>query len=76
MHKSLVRAHLHYGDMIYDQAFNATFHGKVESAQYNTALAITDAIWGTSNEKLYKELGFESLQQRPWYRKLCYFYKY
>ena len=44
MHKSLVRAHLRYGDMIYDQAFNATFHGKVESAQYNTALAITGAI--------------------------------
>ena len=25
--------------------------------------------------KLYKKLGFEPLQQRRWYRKLCYFFK-
>ena len=27
----------------------------------------------TSSEKLYQELGLESLQQRRWYRKLCTF---
>ena len=43
--------------------------------QYNSAIAITGAIRGTSKEKLYQELGFESLQQRLWYRKLCYLYK-
>ena len=32
-------------------------------------------IRGSSREKLYQELGFESLQQRRWYRKLCSFYK-
>ena len=43
----------------------------MESIQYNAALAITGAVRGTSWEKLYQELGFESLQQRCWYRKLC-----
>ena len=38
-------------------------------------LAITSAVRGSSREKLYQELGFESLQQRRWYRKLCLFFK-
>ena len=38
-------------------------------------LAITDAICGTSKEKLYNELGLESLQNRRWYRKLSFLYK-
>ena len=33
----------------------------MESIQCNAALAITDAIRGTSREKLYQELGLESL---------------
>ena len=47
----------------------------MESIQYNAALAITGAIRGSSREKLYQEQGLESLQQRRWYRKLCYFFK-
>ena len=47
----------------------------MESIQYNAALAITGAIRGSSREKLYQELGLESLQQRRWYRKLRYFFK-
>ena len=47
----------------------------MESIQYNAALAITGAIRGTSREKLYQELGLESLRKRRWYRKLCYFFK-
>ena len=38
-------------------------------------VAITGAIRGSSREKLYQELGSESLQQGRWYRKLCCFYK-
>ena len=26
-------------------------------------------------EKLYQELGLESLKQRRWFKKLCYFFK-
>ena len=46
---------------------------KIESLQYNAALDVTGAIRGTSREKIYQELGLESLQQRRWYRKLCLF---
>ena len=75
IYKSFIRPHLDYGDIIYDQAYTALFHQKIESVQYNSALAITGAIRGTSKEKLYHELGLESLEKRRWYRKLCCFYK-
>ena len=42
----------------------------IESVQYNAALAITGAIRGSSREKLYQELGFESLRDRRWYYKI------
>ena len=74
-YKSFVRPHLDYGDVIYDQHYNNSFHQKLESIQYNAALAITGAIRGSSREKLYQELGLESLKQRRWFRKLCYFFK-
>ena len=73
--KSFIRPHLDYGDIIYDRAYNTSFHQNIESIQYNAALAITGAVRGTSREKLYQELGFESLQQRRWYRKLCCLFK-
>ena len=38
-------------------------------------MAITGAIRGTSTEKIYQELGLESLKYRRWFRKLCHFYK-
>ena len=47
----------------------------IESVQYNATLAITGAMRGSSREKLYQELGFESLRDRRWYRKLCFYYK-
>ena len=52
-----------------------SFHRRLESLQYNAALAIIGAIRGTSKEKLYNELGLESLQHRRWYRKLSFLYK-
>ena len=75
IYKCFVRIHLDYGDIIFDEAFNNSFHQKIESLQYNAALAITGAIRGTSREKIYQELGLESLQQRRWYRNLCLFFK-
>ena len=75
-YKRFIRPHLDYGDIIYDQAYKVSFHQKLESIQYNAALALTRAIRGSSREKLYQELGLGSLQLRRWYRKLCCFYKY
>ena len=48
--------------MIYDQPNLSSLANKIESVQYNAALAIKDAIRRTSKEKLYQELGFESLK--------------
>ena len=45
---------LDYGDIIHDQAFNNSFHQKNESLQYNTALAMADAIRVRSREKKYQ----------------------
>ena len=75
IYKSFIRLHLDYRDILYDQAFNNSFHERLKSIQYNAVLAITGAIRGSSREKFYQELGFESHQQRQWYRKLCLFYK-
>ena len=75
IYNAFVRPHLDYGDVIYDQAFNTSFHEKLESIKYNVCLALTGAIRGTSKEKIYQELGLESLQICQWYRKLCLFYK-
>ena len=58
--KEFVRTHLDYGDIIYGQAYKELFHQKLESIQYNAALAITGAIRGTSTEKLYQVPGLQS----------------
>ena len=57
IYKSLIRPHLNYGDAIYDQPSNTTFSSKIESVQYNAALAITDGIRGSSCKKFYQKLG-------------------
>ena len=44
MYKAFVRPHLDYGDIIYDEAYNETFHQKPESIQYNACLALSGAI--------------------------------
>jgi hypothetical protein len=48
---------------------------KLESVQYSAALAVTGTWRGTSREKLYAELGWESLSCRRWSRRLTLFYK-
>ena len=63
IYKFFIRPHLHYRDILYDQTFNKSCHEKLESIQYNAAIALTSAVRGSSREKLYQELGFESLLQ-------------
>ena len=75
IYKSFVRPHLDYGDVIYDKPNVESFRSKLESVQYNAALAITGCIRGTSRERLYEELGLESLDRRRWYRRMCFFWK-
>ena len=75
IYKSFVRPHFDYADVIYDQPHNENFCNRIESVQYNAALAITGAIKGSSRERLYQELGLESLRERRWYCRLVYFFK-
>ena len=75
IYKSFIRPDLDYSDVVYDQSSNDAFSNKLETVQYNAALAITGAIKDISREKLYQELGLEYLQQRRSMRRLCLFYK-
>ena len=75
IYKSFIRPLIDYGDIIYDQPQNEAFCEKLETLQYQAALAITGAIQGTSRDKIYHELGLESLKSRRWYKRLTCMYK-
>ena len=47
---------------------------KLESVQYSAALAVTGTWKGSSRDKLYAELGWETLSSRRWYIRLTLFY--
>ena len=78
MYKFYVRPHLDYGDIIYhryDPNFSSILTRRLEQVQYTASLAVTGAWKGTSRQRLYEELGWESLYERRWYRRLCHFFK-
>ena len=64
-----------YGDISYHQPYHESINSKLESIQYNAALAITGIIKGTSRSKLYKELGLKLLKSQRTLRRLCAFHK-
>ena len=70
--EAFVRPHLDYGNILYNQTYNNSFHEKLGSIQYNACLVLTGAISSFSTEKKYKEIHFESLWVCGWYRKLLY----
>ena len=73
MYKLYVSPHLDYGAIVYhklDPEFALGF-----SVQYPAALAVSGAWRETYKCKLYKELGWEYLYHRRWYRRLTHFYK-
>ena len=75
IYKALLRPLLDYGDIIYDQPHNESTCEKLGSVQYKVKSAITGAIQGTSREKIYQELGLESLRARRWYKRLSFMFK-
>ena len=62
-----MRPLLDYGDIIYDQPHNESV--------CKVALATTGTVQGTSREKIYQELGLESLRARRWYKRLSCMFK-
>ena len=86
--KMRVRPHLDYCDFIYhipvktretiDFDSTRTLNYQMmslESTQYQAALAVSGAWKGTNREKIYHELGWESLDERRMFRRLTQFYK-
>ena len=61
-------------DVVYDQPSNDSFSNKLETAQYNAALAITGAITGVPRKKLYQELGLEIFNREDGWGP-CLFYE-
>ena len=59
----------------YDRSQNESFCEKLESVQYKAALARTGTMQGTSHDKIYQELGLESLKSRKWYKRLSCMFK-
>ena len=84
IYKNFIRPHLEYGDIIFHQPsttkeFSFDIHlkplmQKLESLQYQAALAVTGAWRGTSTDKIYEELGWETLTNRRWYRRMSLFF--
>ena len=80
-----IHPHLDYGDVLYHiptkvYEFRSTntspsIMEKIESVQYSADLAVTGAWKGTSRDRLYEELSWESLDSRRWTRRLTLFYK-
>ena len=61
--------------IIYDKPQNESLCEKIESVQYQATLAITGATQSTSCDKIYLELGLESLKSRRWYKRLVCMFK-
>ena len=74
LYKLYVRPNFDYGDVIsrippnkcdLGQDISLNNHmEKLQSVQYSAGLALTGAWKGTSREKMYEELGWESLSMR------------
>ena len=75
VYKVFSRSLIDYGDIIYDQPHNSFFCEKLEPVQYKAALVITGVIQSTSHEKIFQELGLESLKSRRWFKRLCCMFK-
>ena len=73
-YKLYIRPHLDYGDVIYHNQRADLMH-LVEQTQYKAGLVVSGCWQGTSREKLYKELGWESLTDRRWFHRMTLFYK-
>ena len=85
IYKMYARPHLDYCDIIYhspvmthDFSSSLTLNYRMnilESTQYQAALAITGAWKGTNLDKVYEQLGWESLSNRRVSRRLAMFFK-
>ena len=69
IYKSFIRPNIDYADIIYNKPSNESLKRKIKMVHYNASLIITGAFKGSSHDKIYQELGLESLADRRWTRK-------
>ena len=69
-----IRLHLDYGDVLYHN-LRTDLMDLLERIQYKAALIVSGCWQGTSRKKMCEELGWESLSDRRWLRRLTIFYK-
>jgi hypothetical protein len=72
--KMHVRPHLEYGDIIFHNCAKDLMD-MIESVQYQAGLIVTGCWRGTSRDRLYKELGWESMAERRNFRRLALYHK-
>ena len=85
IYKMHVRPHLDYCDIIFhiplirsdfDSSLTLNYQMNIlERTQYQAALAVSGTWKGTNRDKIYEELGWESLDHRRMSRRLTQFYK-
>ena len=87
VYKLYIRPHLDYGDVVYhipdkdSKTFDSIddhihpLMAQIESVQYEAARIVSGAWRGTSRNRLYSDLGWESLHHRRNMRRLCLFYE-
>ena len=85
IYKMHIRPHFDYCDIIFhkpsftnDRSLTNTpnvLMNILEKTQYEAALAITGTWKGTNTDKIYEELGWESLHNRRFCRRLTVLYK-
>ena len=85
IYKMNIRSHFDYCDIIYHSpaitgeyksSFSLNYKMNIlERTQYQAALAITGTWKATNTDKLYEELGWESLHHRRIFRRLVTIYK-
>ena len=73
-YKPYVRPHLVYGDDIYHNQ-RIDLMNLIEQVQYKAGLIASGCWQSTNREGLYDELGWESMSNRRWFRRLTPFYK-
>ena len=85
IYKMHVRPHLDYCDIIFhvpvissdfDSSLTLNYQmNALERTQYQAALAVSGTWKGTNRNKIYEELGWETLDHRRFFRRLTQFYK-
>ena len=75
IYKNFVGPCLDYVDIIYDKPLTESFKDQLEMFQHYVALIINGAIKGVPTDRIYTELGLESLAKRRCYRKVIFFHK-